>query len=101
MPQPLAVTRPGLVDGDRKFGAPVLLDGQLAVPVRSLVVVGGGNMPSARNCRGWPIWGIVGLPGYTVIDCRGTHDTVSCVWPIIPWYSAEMIVVPQFWALTM
>ena len=52
-----------------------------------------------------PICGIVGLLGKRLTDCSTgfcttVHATVSCVWPMTPWYSAVTVVVPQLLTAT-
>lgn len=75
----------------------VLLEDQVAMLVRSTSPPP-TSVPKATNWVVCPIWGIVGLLGRTVMDCNvwfPVHWTVSCVWPMTPWYSAVMVVVPQ------
>ena len=97
MPHETAVATPVLMP---IVATPGLLDAHVAVVVMLLLLWGGEYTASAVSGTVCPTWGMVGLLGKRVIDCStgggGTvHETVSCVWPTTPWYSAVMVVVPQ------
>ena len=65
VPQATAVARPALLT----VAIEVLLDAQVATPVRTLLLDGGEYTASAMNWVVWPSSEIIGLLGKRLIDC--------------------------------